>query len=115
MTKEALKVKMEESARATHAPEGEQVEAPSTESPVKNISPEVFIDPKTITPEQVAAMQRKLRELEELKGEKRTAHVNLILRPSRLNRFKTMAKQDKKSNSAFFEELVDAAWNSRKE
>lgn len=115
MTQQALKAKMKQEAHNTHAPEGEQVEAPSTESPVKNISPEVFISPDKLTSEQIVAMQRKLRELEELKGEKRTAHVNLILRPSRLNRFKTMAKQDKKSNSAFFEELVDAAWNSRKD
>lgn len=109
MTK-AQKAQAQEEAAAIKAQDGEQVEAPDTETPTTNISPEVFLDPAKMKPEQIAAMQKKLFELEALKAEKRTAHVNLILRPSRLNRFKTLAKRRKQSNSALFEYLIDKEW-----
>lgn len=97
-------------AQNIKAQDGEQVEAPDTETPTKGISPEVFIKPGELTDEQIVTMQKKLFELEAVKAEKRTAHVNLILRPSRLNRFKTLAKQRKQSNSALFEYLIDKEW-----
>lgn len=101
-------------AQNIKAQDGEQVEAPDTATPTTGISPEVFIDPAQLTPEQIAAMQKKLFDLEAVKTEKRTAHANLILRPSRLNRFKQLAKERKQSNSAFFEFLVDAEWERTK-
>lgn len=106
---------MRAAARKAGAPEGAaQVKPPATDSRAAGAVPEfLYEDPAKLGDEQVAEMQRRLREIEELRAEKRTVHVNLILRPSRVKRLKAIVKAEKVPQSTIIEKLIDAEWERR--